>query len=588
MENAGMITYDPRWLVTRAHEETDENRRRYVSISAHEIGHQWFGDYMTLAWWDDIWLNEAFATWIARKVMFAFEPKWNDGYENSWSRRRALSSDRLATARRVRNPVHDNGDIQSAFDGITYNKGAEILSMFEAGIGPDKFREGVRLFLRRHALGSATSSDFFRAVGEASGSTAETLRAFETFVEQPGAPLFDAKLACAGGRATLEVTQQRLRPTGSRAADARWSTPACFRYPAGGELRTQCAAIAGDVARIPLEAPSCPAWAVGNARGVGHYVVRYDTALAKAIAANLTTLPAHEAVALLGDAGLLAQNGIARIDVALDWAAAGLAHPSRVVQTAAVDMLEKVEDAWMDAAQARRKQAIVTQRLLPLAREIGWKARPGEGQDVVRLRRELMPYVARYDAALATEATAMARAWVADRGAIPADIAPAAVDTAARFADAAMLESLQRALATSASARDRRTLMGALGKVRDEKLRADALGLSLASAGGKDLLNGRDMIDFLDFALEDQDNRPAAFQYIRAHVEPLEKKAPRESLPEGGLMRVMKGLKGLCTPRERAQFVDLFATRAPHYMGGDVAYRQTMEAIDICVAARAR
>ena len=589
MENAGMITYDPRWLIARPFEETDESRRRYVSIAAHEIGHQWFGDYMTLAWWDDIWLNEAFATWIARKVMFTFDPKWDDGFENSWSRRRALESDRLATARRVRNPVADNGDIMSAFDGITYNKGAEVLSMFESGIGPEKFREGVRLFLKRHALGSGTSSAFFRAVGEASGSTEETLRAFETFVQQPGVPLFDFHLACAHGKATLQVRQQRLRPVGSTAADSRWSTPACFRYPAGGTLQSQCTTVAGDVARVALEGASCPAWVVGNARGVGHYVVRYDATLAKAIAKDLPSMPPHEAVALLGDAGLLAETGIARIDAALDWADAGLAHPSRVVKNAAVQLLEGVEDSWLSASQARRKAGIVVHRAIPLAREIGWKARRGEGQDVVRLREAVMPFAAKYPEGheLRAEADAMAVAWIADRGAIPADIAQGALDTAARFADAAMLEKLEGALAASASSRDRRTLMKAIGKVRDPKLRERALGLSLARAGDKDFLNGRDMIDFIDFALEDDVSRPAVFQYVRANVEPIDRKSPRESLPEGSLMRVVKAMRGLCTAKERAEFVDTFAARAPHYMGGEVAYRQTLESIDTCVAARA-
>jgi len=588
MENAGMITYDPRWLIARPYEETDDTHRRYVSISAHEIGHQWFGDYMTLAWWDDIWLNEAFASWIARKVMFTFDPKWDDGFENSWSRRRALESDRLATARVVRNPVADNGDIMSAFDGITYNKGAEVLSMFETGIGPDKFREGVRLFLKRNALGSGTSSAFFRAIGEASGSTEETLRAFETFVQQPGVPLFDVHLACARGKATLEVKQQRLRPVGSTAADARWSTPACFRYPADGKLASQCATITGDVARVTLDAPSCPAWVVGNARGVGHYIVRYDATLAKAISKNLPSMPPHEAVALLGDAGTLTETGVARVDAALDWADGGLAHPSRVVKNAAVQLLETVEDSWLTPSQAKRKAGIIAHRVVPLAREIGWKAHAGEGQEVVRLRGSVMPFAARYPEGreFRAEADTMAVAWMADRGAIPADIAQGVLDTAGRFADAAMLDKLEAALAGSASSRDRRTLMKAIGKVRDPKLRDRALGLSLAKNGGKDFLNGRDMIDFIDFALEDEDSRQAAFQYVRANVGPIDRKSPRESLPEGSLMRIVKAMKGLCTAKQRTEFVETFAPLAPHYMGGEVAYRQTLESIDTCVAAR--
>jgi len=384
------------------------------------------------------------------------------------------------------------------------------------------------------------------------------------------------------------VKQQRLRPVGSRGADGRWSTPACFRYPSGGSLRSQCATISGDVTRVAFPEAACPAWVVGNARGVGHYVVRYDPSLGRAIAKDLPSMPPHEAVALLGDAGLLAETGIARIDAALEWADAGLAHPSRVVNTAAVQLLEKVEDGWLEPGQARRKAGIIANRVLPLARAIGWKARPGEGQDVVRLRGDLMPFAARYPEGreLRAEADAMAVAWMADRGAIPADIAPGVVDTAARFADAAMLERLEGALKASASSRDRRILMKAVGKVRDPKLRERALGLSLAKAGDKDFFNGRDMIDFLDSALEDEDSRPAAFQYVRANVEAIDRKSPRESLPEGSLMRVVKSMRGLCTAKERTQFVESFAKRAPSYMGGEVAYRQTLESIDTCVAAR--
>src|SRR6185503_16442565 len=114
-------------------------------------------------WWEDIWLNEAFATWMAEKIDYLLEPKWNDGGPRARSRRRGIDADRLATARRVQNPVTVKGDIRGAFDGITYQKGSEVLSMFEASLGPDKFREGVRLFMKRHAWGSATSADFFRA-----------------------------------------------------------------------------------------------------------------------------------------------------------------------------------------------------------------------------------------------------------------------------------------------------------------------------------------------------------------------------------------------------------------------------------------
>ncbi len=582
MENAAMITYDALSLIARPHEETDDSRRRYVSVAAHEIAHQWFGDYMTLGWWDDTWLNEAFATWIGQKTMYRVNPAWDDGFEQAWSRRRAVDSDRLASARKIHNPVADKGDIRAAFDGITYYKGAEVLAMFEAGIGPDKFRQGVSLFLRRHAWASATSSDFFRAIAEASGSTDETLRAFRAFVDQSAVPLINAALQCNDGRATLELTQARLKPAGSRAADARWSTPVCFRYPGSdGAAHSQCTTIAGDAGRLALD--SCPAWIVGNEHGAGHYVVRYDAPLAAANAKGFSAVGAHEAIALLGDAALLSKSGLQPLDVALDWADAGLQHPSPYVKSTAATLLDEQRDTWLDASQARRKREIVERRLVPLAERVGWKPRPGEGRGIVRLRGVLMPIAAKQEAGgrLRAEANAMARAWMDDRAAIDADVAQAALDTAARFADAAMLDRFRDALRTSTSQRDQRSLLKALAKVREPRQRERALGFTLAQVEGQDVMNGSHVVDFLDYALGDDDNRVAAFDYIRDRFEPLVAKVPRDSPT-----RIIQSMDDLCTSRDKAAFTGFFAGRAPRFVGGEVAYRQSLESIELCVAAR--
>src|SRR5438067_2885231 len=185
MENVGMITYGSRVLLAPRREETLAFQRRYVGYAAHELAHMWFGNLVTLAWWDDIWLNEAFASWIGNKTATAFRPEWDNGASLGWARRNALELDRLASARRVRNPVVEKNELFGAFDAITYNKGAAVLSMFEARFTPERFRDGVRRFLKRHASGTATSADFFRALGEASGGGRAALDVFRGFVQQP-------------------------------------------------------------------------------------------------------------------------------------------------------------------------------------------------------------------------------------------------------------------------------------------------------------------------------------------------------------------------------------------------------------------
>jgi aminopeptidase N len=151
MENAGLITYGTDSMLATEREETPRFRRGYAGVAAHEIAHMWFGDLVTMAWWDDAWLNEGFATWIGQKTMYRLRPEWDDGAWRARERARAISTDRLASARRVRNPVEAKDRIADAFDSISYEKGGAVLEMFERWMGEERFRQGVRDYLARHA-----------------------------------------------------------------------------------------------------------------------------------------------------------------------------------------------------------------------------------------------------------------------------------------------------------------------------------------------------------------------------------------------------------------------------------------------------
>jgi cytosol alanyl aminopeptidase len=583
MENAGMITYNTRFLLARPHEETDANKRSYVSIAAHEIAHHWVGDYVTLAWWDDIWLNEAFATWMAEKVLYQFNPAWDNGSSHSRQRRRALTSDRLASARRVQNPVTAKGDIRAAFDGITYDKGGEVLSMFETSLGPEKFRRGVHAFLESHAYGSATSGEFFAAIAAASGRK-DAVKAFAGFIEQPGVPLVDASLKCGAGKAVLAVSQARLRPIGSTAVDEQWETPACFRYSADGKPRTQCVEVSSPKSTdIPIEAKSCPAWLVGNAGGRGHYVVRYDADLAKRTREGFREVPRQEAVALLGDAALLARSGLLSMDEALRWADAAFGNPSPIVRMSAVQLLLALRDEWLTPAQLQEKRYIVLRQAVPLARSVGWIEKSGEGEDVRLLRTVLLPFAADSDAgaALRPEARTLAFQWIENRASVSSNMAGPALDTAARFADEATYARLEAAVMAIQDQRDRRTLLEAIAKVRDPRLRERALGLALMKKEGAEVFNGGQVHDLLSFAAMDDASRAAALHFVSANFDAIAAKIPKDS--EAWLI---ESFAGLCTPAERDAFRAFLAPRAAAFLGGDLAFRQTMESIELCVAAR--
>ncbi len=453
MENAGMITYASSILMAKSPAETPAFRRNYASIAAHEIAHQWFGNLVTVQWWNDVWLNEAFATWMADKVVYQFDPSWDDGYARASARARAVALDRLASTRRVANAVDNKGDVDAAFDTITYEKGGQVLEMFELALTREKFRDGVRRYLARHAHGNATSRDFMAALAEAAGPDSALATHFRGFIEQPGIPLIDVSLQCKGAP-TLKLAQQRLRPVGSK-ADGResWNTPACFHYSLGGKLHGTCI----DVANGPSSAPlphinTCPDWLLANAGGIGYYVARYDEQLLLRLSQHAVRLPAPDAIALLGDSALMTESGLLPVATALTLAERHIAHASPVVKHAAAKLIKSLRREWLTTPEQRRMQQIMKNLFVPQARKIGWHEKSGEPDSVKLLRPALLALAANQgdDAALRREANALARRWLVRPDDVSAGLAAAILSTAAAVADRAFFDMLeQEALATA-------------------------------------------------------------------------------------------------------------------------------------------
>jgi cytosol alanyl aminopeptidase len=573
MENVGLVTYGVQLLLATPLQETPRFRRSYTRVAAHEIAHMWFGNLATMAWWDDIWLNESFATWIGKKATYTLRPEWDTGGDRASSRSLAIALDRLDSARPVRNPVASHADLAGLFDGITYDKGGAVLDMFEAWIGEARFRDGVREYLRKHAWGSATSRDFFAAIAAASGRGPEVTAALEAFVDQSGVPLVDAELACGRGSATLTAPRQRFIPKGSKATPRDWVTPACFRTPDG--IRCEISP--------EITLPSCPAWVLGNARGIGYYVTRYGPALAAKNLRAATSIAVPEAVTWVSDSTMLATSGLLPATAALDIADAGLRHRSPVVQLAAIRLLRDLRDELLEAAAVRKKRALIAQRVQPLARSLGWAEKPKESEDTTELRAVVLPFAARSEggAPLRKQAHDLAVSWMRDRSSVSASMVSAVLDTAARFADRATYDLLESLAITSKDPLERRRLQAALATVHAPALRSRALMLTLQKRGGADILTGREARTLLRDALQDDDTRAAAFEFVRANFDALVAKLPEHS---AGLFPAY--VKAFCSPADRDAFVALFKDRAAKYEGGQRQYDQALEGIELCIAAR--
>jgi len=294
MENAGAIIYRESALLIN--DRTSLGRKRSImTIHAHELGHQWFGNLVTPKWWNDIWLNEAFATWISYKTMDAVYP--DSGFDLAPQRAAigVMGSDSLLNARQIRNPITRNADILDAFDGITYRKGGGVLSMFENFLGEDAFRDGMRLHMRRFEDGVADVDDFMKSLADGSKNP-DVVDSFKSFILQPGIPYLNVNFSCPTPDAGLiSITQSRYARLGSEIdADGQsWTVPFAIRLSDANGERTIRQMLSDKTTEIALDG-GCPDWIMPNAGGTGYWRFTLDEPTWGSLLANYEILSEGE------------------------------------------------------------------------------------------------------------------------------------------------------------------------------------------------------------------------------------------------------------------------------------------------------
>ena len=305
---------------------------------------------------------------------------------------------------------------------------------------------------------------------------------------------------------------------------------------------------------------------------------RYDEPLRARIVDHLAEVPEAEAVAFAGDAALLARSGLLPIEEAIALVPPLLHHPSPAVRQGGVALLDRLPDDRLTRPQLDAKLDVVERELVPLATRVGWVPQPGDGEELRELRQALLPLAARYEKrdTLRMHARELALKWIARRDSVDAMMVEPVLIAAGRDADGPMYARLEAALLAARDRHDRRELLIGLAHVRDPVLRARMLSLAL-----DERLDGREALELVQNALEDDDNRAAAFDFVRAHFDALVAKLPPET--PGALATP---LGELCTPEARATFVDFFRDRSPRFLGGPKRYTEALESIDLCIAAR--
>jgi len=570
MENAGFITFREELLLADEKRVSSSTRRALEGVLAHELAHQWFGNLVTMSWWDDLWLNEAFATWMGTKIVDQHHPALGAGRQLLGRKSKVMRLDALPSARKIRQPVRSTSDALEAFDGITYFKGASVLEMLERWLGEDAFRQGIRLYLERHRWKNASSADLFAALESASGRQVQAV--MDGFIGQSGLPLVSAELDCKARTLGLRQDEYRLLGDAARAPAKRWTFPACVLT--GGEPAPICRLLNGESAELPL-GKNCPAHIYPNAGYGGYYRTRLSQkallALSKVAGRSLGE---NERIGFVADAWALVASGDLAAGEYLEFLRGFSADTSLVVWEQIAESLAVIDRALLDdtheAAFAKRVMSLVGAP----ARRAGWDAAPNEGAEQ-RLRRATLLQLAGtlgVDSTTNRQAGALAERWLADPNGVDADIAPVALELHARSGDEAFFDALVKKLGAPGTPEQRLTALAGLVGFEDPKLVERLLGLGLDGT-----IKAQDLRYVFGPLFERRATRETSYRWLVAHFAELQQK-----LPSSIVGRTLWVMAGSCDEKRVAEAEQFFRTRVMSIEGAQKHLRLAAEAGRSC------
>ena len=470
MENWGAIIYGDGAFLFHPKEDGFMDRRGTFGIVAHEIAHQWFGNLVTMAWWDNLWLNEGFASWMATKVSDHFNPTWKMWTTAAGGKEAAMRLDARATTHPIQQVVATESEAGDAFDEITYQKGQAFLRMLETWLGEGNFRDGMRLYFKRHALGNTTTANLWAALHEVSGKDVRGMAAGWT--EQPGFPLIRVK-ADASGKVTL--TQERFTIHQKNAAPLGWIVPVVVKPFPQGDAQVYV------VEKSPVVVDKVALPIVVNSGGAGYFRVSYEGAAWEQIKLHLTRLPEIDQINILQDTWALVLAGRSPL---ARWMEIAELLRSEATPLVAVEFLRPL--AFLDSllrGDERRPEirGRFAKLLDPIVRRTGWEARPGEEPAAESLRVQLIEQLGYWGvSAFRSEAQDRLTKYLAHPDSLNGALRGAVLAVGGRFASPEVWEQLHDRAKKTIDTAHKADLYRALTITRSEPLAKKALAIALS------------------------------------------------------------------------------------------------------------
>jgi alanyl aminopeptidase len=573
MENAGAITFADRILLLDPASASTAQRRTLAKVMAHEMAHQWFGDLVTMEWWDDLWLNESFAEWMGDKITNEAFPRFRLDLHALDDAQKMMIGDGRPGAPAIRRPVASPEDLlQDSL--VDYAKGQAVLGMFEAWTSPEVFRKGVLAYLSAHAWGNATSSDLWRALDEA--ASANVGSSLASFVDQAGLPLVEVT-PLDGGR--VRLTQRRYAASGVRLPPQTWSIPVALKYPAGEGTKIRVVLL--DREQTVVDLGTTPAWIDPNAGARGYYRWRVPDAMLTRLTTDGTSLLTDpERMDLVFDLSALLSAGVVDGGRLLQSLERLAGDPEPMVVSSVLDLLDGLKQAFVSSPPLEDAFARYLRRALrPALDRLGLLPRPGESETAAFLRPRLLLWLGDDggDFQVRRFAEQQAEAYLQNPASVPPSIASACLDLAAMHADEARFDLLRQRFEAAPAPSDRERYLEALGWVRDPKLVGRALDYAFSGP-----LRANELFAIPRAVAGTRAGRERAYRWMTANYDRLAKRLPPEYLV------FMPYLASGCSAGRLAAARAFFAEPEHRVRGTERTLGHVSAQVEECLALRAR
>ena len=573
MENAGAVTFRDTILLLDPRGASASQRQSLVEINAHELAHMWFGDLVTMEWWDDLWLNESFASWMGDKAAAEAFPEFRSDVTEVATVQTAMVPDARLSTRAIRQPVSTLDNLLQSADALAYQKGQAVLGMVEAWVGAETFRRGVLDYLAAHEWGNASAADLWRALGKASGQDVGGM--LSTFVDQPGIPLVSVE-SIDGPR--VRLAQRRFLNHGATAPAGTWRIPVRLQYSVGGQVKTRTVVLAAPAQTVVLEGPV--EWLHPNDDQRGYYRWNVPAPVLQALAeGGPRILSVRERIGFVGNASALLDAGAIGGDAYLRLLAPFAADPEPEVVAAVVATLGKVKAAFVTPDVRPAFAAYVRRVLGPALERFGTDRRPGESEAVSLLRPQLLLWLGRDgdDPAALEHASKVARGFLADPATADPSIVGVSLQLLALRGDKALFEDFRKRAEAARVPADRSRFLNALGYFRDPALVDEALRYAVTGP-----LRPQEVFAIPFGVGTDVANEGKPYRFLTENFETI-----RARIPPMFLTFMPHSASG-CS-RERAESARAFFSDPRHAAPGmEREIAKMSEAVNDCAVLRAR